>query len=133
MNPLSNPDDRDEATERINLYASNEWCNLTYSRHAREQCQKRIINPELVRRVLSEGRCVNIERQEHQNHLQHRYEMELRDQWGRVTVITVIVAIFHLAIVTTFTDIPDQGCPNVFQFECRNYLKSMCKEVAGRC
>lgn len=108
MNPLQDPEDRDEATRTINQYAASDWLKLTFSDHGEDQQQARIVPIDIVLRVLREGRCVDVRSSvDAKNRLRHAYRMDWTDRYGRVSVVTAILGAMNLRIVTTFTDIPD--------------------------
>lgn len=108
MNPLTNPEDRDEATRVINEYADSDWTDVSYSRHARERMRQRIFPIDVVMQTLSRGRVVGIRSDPTPSgRTRYSYEVEMRDRYGRVTVITAIPGVDKLHIVSVYTDIPD--------------------------
>jgi hypothetical protein len=107
MNPLADPEDLDEATQTINGYAVSDWATVSLSKHAREQLAKRIIPHDVMMTALATGRCVGFEREEKNGVLRYAYEIEMRDKYGRVTVITAVPGFHRLHVVTSYTDIPD--------------------------
>lgn len=107
MNPLADPSDLAEATRLINGYAANDWTTFTYSAHAKQRMRTRQIAVDIIQMALKDGVVVAVQAEVVGNHLRHKYEVEYRDKYGRVTVITGIVGPNHLSIVTAYTDVPD--------------------------
>ena len=107
MNLLPDPEDLHAATKVINQYASSDWVRWTYSKHARERQSDRVICNDLVELALREGVVVAVTKVVVRNCIQYRYEVEYRDRYGRLTVITALAGPHHLVIVSTYTDIPD--------------------------
>lgn len=108
MNPLVDPEDLDEATQVINRYSQSDWVDISYSRHARERLQERIIPNDVLVMTLQTGRVVGVRSEMLPNaRLRFSYEVEMVDRYGRVTVITAIPGRCKLHIVSVYTDIPD--------------------------
>lgn len=107
MNPLDDPEDLDEATRIINLYAESDWCDVSYSEHALERIEQRVFPNDLITLVLRTGSAVGVRSDVIKDRKRWSYEVELVDQYGRATVITAIAGRFKLHIVSVYTDIPD--------------------------
>lgn len=107
MNPLADPTDLAEATRIINRYAASDWTTFTYSSHAKQRMRERQIAVDIVQEALRVGRVVSVKAEVMRGRLSFKYEVEYRDSYGRVTVISGIVGPNHLAIVTAYTDVPD--------------------------
>lgn len=107
MSPLADPEDLDEATRVINAYVANDWCQISFSDHARERIAERQIPNDVITQALQVGRVVGVRVEVFKDRLTYKYEVEMIDRYGRVTVITAIPRSQRLHIVTVYTDIPD--------------------------
>ncbi|KGM54192.1 hypothetical protein N799_09945 [Lysobacter arseniciresistens ZS79] len=108
MNPLSDPEDLHEATRVINSYAQSDWCGIAFSRHARERMAERFIPGDVITSALKSGTVVDVRTEVTQAGRRiYKYEVEMRDQYGRVTVVTAVPGRLKLLVVTAYTDIPD--------------------------
>lgn len=105
MFPLTDPEDLDEATHLINQYASSDWCRISYTRHAQERAQQRMVPADVVQNTLAFGNVVEARREEFSpGRVRYSYNVQLVDRYGRVNVVTAVVAKFHLVVVTTYAD-----------------------------
>ncbi len=108
MFPLTDPEDCDEATRLINLYASSDWCALSFSQHGLQRKEERLIPSDVITKTLQVGVVVGVRSEVSRSGRRlFKYEVEMVDRYGRVTVITAIPGRLKLHIVSTFTDIPD--------------------------
>ncbi len=108
MYPLNDPEDINEATKLINQYASSDWCRFTYTKHASERAEQRVVPVDVIQAVLAHGQVIEARREElPKGRSRYAYNVQLIDRYGRVNVVTAVVGSFHLLVVTTYTDIPD--------------------------
>lgn len=104
MNPLSNPTDIAEATERINAYARNDWAKITIAKHAKERQRERVIPYDVLLLALREGTVTDYRTSIVRGELIYSYRVVYRDKYGEIVAPTIILGPMRLLVKTTWDD-----------------------------